>query len=154
MAPWTPIVPKSIDVIGIHAQHHHLLVVRVTLSARPPTAWRKLLTALSMERDLAIDDEGITFHPTDDAMELAIEDLSDVIRRVNEAYAVTQTVPRAPSHPAMAPFSAMVELQETASPDTIARIIAARRRATGLSGVFQSSLWIIEAETKDTSGDK
>lgn len=147
--------PIQIDVVGVHPRWSRLLVVQIRLDPRPPRRWRDLfaqagsaLPARAMH-DPAIDGGVVTITPPDDGFEVEVNHVEARIRIANELYAAELENTRAVT----APVSAQIrppehETDNTATIENLARINMARRKARGLSEIFQSNQWTLdEAES-------
>ncbi len=152
---WTPIWPKTVDVLGIHPQHARLLVVRLILTARPPSRWRALLlqavldVGLRLAVPMQIDDLGLEIALPDDALEPELRYLESAIRKANQQMAAEERPERQSAGTPVRNWTTTMELQETMSQDLRNRLTRARQVAQAMSGVFQSSLWANESVQTD-----
>jgi hypothetical protein len=143
--------PIQVDVVGVHPRWSRLLVVQIRLDPRPPRRWRDLFaqagTAFPAQpmHDPAIDGGVVTITPPDDGFEMEVSHVEARIRIANERYAAELEDSRSVT----APVSAQIqppehETDNAASTDNVMRIEMARRKARGLSAIFNSSQWQAE----------
>lgn len=143
--------PVQVDVVGVHPRWSRLLVVQIRLDPRPPRRWRDLFaqagTALPAQpmHDPAIDGGVVTITPPDDGFEMEVSHVEARIRIANERYAAELEDMRSVTSPVSAQIQPPEhETDNAATGENLARIDMARRKARGLSAIFNSSQWQAE----------
>lgn len=136
-----PIRALAVDVLGIHPQNAGMLIVTVSLDARPPLSWRRhfLDACRSLPHDPAheplVEGDCIYITPRDARLE---EEVAQVVQAIAQANARERAgwlgLPTPDEEGVRDP---RVLVHEALTAETRLRIAQARRRASGLSDEFK-----------------
>ncbi len=135
--------PVLVEVVGVHPVYARLLMVEISLDPVPSKRWIEMFNEFdgaSLQRDHfapVAKGDAILVTPPDGEMETYVQAVERRIRHVNKRI-VDEVASTTPPGQRAARVSQAIA-QEAFSADIRDRIMAARKAAANMSGVFQSS---------------
>lgn len=144
--------PVGVQVIGFHPDQPNRLLVELTLDLQPTLRWSELLAACREPGDptgfsLELDGALVRLAPPDTELEAWLAVAERRIRLANARYIAEKRSSTGPMQAVRPRMSQAIHLEQF-SPETRSRILEARRTASRVADVFQSSLWKAEDDGK------